>query len=107
MSDDPQKDLARFHNNASRSPQQTYSSHLTLKAHSQSCRFLRPLSPSSSTIMTELEDIKQQIAYTEAKLKLAEEDAEKSLDFSRRDRLEGLLLEQQRTLNLLLARLGN
>ena len=57
--------------------------------------------------MTELEDIKQKIAYNEAKLKLAEEDAEKSLDFTRRDRLEGLLLEQQRTLNLLLARPGN
>ena len=57
--------------------------------------------------MTELEDIKQKIAYNEAKLKLAEEDAEKSLDFTRRDRLEGLLLEQQRTLNLLLARSGN
>ena len=57
--------------------------------------------------MTELEDIKDEIADTKAKLKLAEEDAEKSLDFTRRDRLEGLLLEQQRTLNLLLARSGN
>jgi predicted transcriptional regulator len=57
--------------------------------------------------MTELEDIKDEIAVTMAKLKEATEEAKKSLDFTRRDRLEGLLLEQQRTLNLLLARSGN
>ena len=57
--------------------------------------------------MTELEDIKQKIADNETELKEAKEEAKKSLDFSRRDRLEGLLLELQRTLNLLLARSGN
>ena len=55
--------------------------------------------------MTELDEIKIKIADTERKLK--EEEAQMSENFTRRDRLEGILLEQQKEKNFLLAGSGN
>ncbi len=55
---------------------------------------------------TELDEIKYKIAETERKLKQAEVEAEKSGDFTRRDRLEGLLFEQQKEKIFLLAAAG-
>ena len=60
-----------------------------------------------ATVDGPAEDIKQEIADTKAKLKKAEEEAEKSGDYTRRDRLEELLLEQQKEKNIVLAGSGN
>ncbi len=52
--------------------------------------------------MSELDQIKVDIAETKAKLNQAEE----AKDFARRDRLETLLIEQQKKENILLAGRG-
>jgi hypothetical protein len=57
--------------------------------------------------MSELDEIKTQIAETEKKLKEAEEEVKTSGDSTRRDRLESILLEQQKKENLLLVGSGN
>jgi len=56
--------------------------------------------------MAELEEIKNKIADTEAKLKKAEEEAKISRDYTRRDRLEVLLTEQQKEKNFHLTGAG-